>query len=517
MLSEVVQIAVKVQQALSAGAMGLVDGAGSVASTVPSEAIDRVRQLGEDVARLAARQKELEQIVTNAQPQADRWSIFNGYIGVFVVAFLVTLICTPIMRRLAIANNIIDRPNEARKAHKLPVAYLGGVAVYLGLVAAIGFSYAANYHGLMTYHKTVHLTHDGGVNFPVPMSVLVGLTVIMLIGLLDDVINVTPSQKIGGMLIASAALAYQDVGVKVASQVLTGAGAIFSEKLGMPAGWIIDYPLGFEIPLVGSSLHLDIIYWTGTAVIAIFVLGACNALNLIDGLDGLCSGITAIAGSALLIMALTLALYDDGPLDGARIILCLAMVGACLGFLPHNYNPASIFLGDAGSLMLGYLTIVIVLTLGDTGRTNLVLCGLIVFAVPIIDTSLAIVRRKLAGQSISSADDNHLHHILKRLMGVKGAVSVLYLMGGAFGVLGVAMQATKSRFVYALVLVAASFIGVIALKSARRKQIEEQMLAKTGPVKAVVGGEGAGALASVAPMPTGSLPPPVQAPVQTKA
>ena len=216
-------------------------------------------------------------------------------------------------------------------------------------------------------------------------------------------------------------------------------------------------------------------------------------------------------------MALTLAVYDDGPLDGARIILCLAMVGACLGFLPHNYNPASIFLGDAGSLMLGYLTIVIVLTLGDTGRTNLVLCGLIVFAVPIIDTSLAIVRRKLAGQSISSADDNHLHHILKRLMGVKGAVSVLYLMGGAFGVLGVAMQATKSRFVYALVLVAASFIGVIALKSARRKQIEEQMLAKTGPVKPLVGGEGAGALASAAPMATGSLPPPAQAPVQTKA
>src|SRR6185369_10438896 len=98
----------------------------------------------------------------------------------------------------------------------------------------------------------------------------------------------------------------------------------------------------------------------------LFVLGACNASNLIDGLDGLLSGVTAIANVGLLIIALGLAAADDGPRDGARIVLGLAVLGACLGFLPHNLNPATIFLGDAGSLLLGYCTIVIVLMLGDT-------------------------------------------------------------------------------------------------------------------------------------------------------
>ncbi|CAN5681041.1 hypothetical protein BH11PLA1_BH11PLA1_20460 [soil metagenome] len=430
-----------------------------------AEEVDaRIRTLAAEIADLSAKQKALAAAssvkagggVDGARPPAETpWEIFNNTIGVFIAAFAVTLLLTPLMRRLAIANNIIDHPNEVRKQHKLPVAYLGGVAVYLGIVAGIAFSYTAGWHGLMKAHES-----PGFTQALVPMSVLIGLTVIMIIGLLDDVINITPMQKVGGMLIAAAALAFEEVGVKVATQVFNQLTNLTGIQ-------------NWDIPIV-PGLHIDIIYWVGTAIIAIFVLGACNALNLIDGLDGLCSGVTAIAGGALLFIALALAAADSGRLDTARIVLCLAMIGACLGFLPHNFNPASIFLGDAGSLMLGYLTIVIVLTLGDTGQTNLVLCGLIIFAVPIIDTSLAIVRRKLAGQSISSADDNHLHHILKRMLGVKGAVGVLYLMGAAFGALGIALQFSKSRVVYAMVLVMISFIGAIALKSARRKLLEDQ-------------------------------------------
>lgn len=466
---------------------------------------ERLRQIAQDIGALADKQRLLEESLRLPQP-TNLWDIFNGYIGVFIVSFIVTILATPIMRRLAISNGIIDRPNEARKMHKLPIAYLGGIAVYLGIVAGIGFSYAERYHHLLTWHKITNLAHlnsDETVVL-VPMSILVGLTIIMLIGLLDDVINVTPMQKIGGMLIAAAALAMEDVGVKVAQQVLTGAGALVNDSLADPLNWIINISLPMNVPLIGGSIHLDIIYWTGTAVIAVFVLGACNAINLIDGLDGLCSGISVIAGAALLVIALTLASYDHGRLDAARIVLCLALMGSCLGFLPHNFNPASIFLGDSGSLMLGYLIIVIVLTLGDTGRTNLVLCGLIIFAVPIIDTSLAIVRRKLAGQSISAADDNHLHHILKRMLGVKGAVTVLYAMGGAFGIMGVALQTSKSRFVYALVLVIAAFIGVTALKSARKKQLEEQAAAGAAPAGAapMLGAPVDGAAPTQEPVPT---------------
>lgn len=447
-------------------------GAGAAAplSMPGSDVGEKVRAVADQVSEATQRLHDIEKLI-GGQPSADRATIFGGYIGVFIVAFVVTLLMTPIMRRLAIANGIIDHPNEARKMHKLPIAYLGGVAVYLGVMAGIVFSFLAPSFGLIEFHATKHMV-QGAVPHPqhVPMSILAGLTIIVIIGLLDDVINVTPMQKIGGMLIAAAFLAMEDVGVKVAQQVLTGVGSkIMPNSLALPEQWVW---------VLGQNLQIDVIYWTGTAVIAIFVLGACNAINLIDGLDGLCSGVSAIAGACLTVMALTLAANDNGPLDGARIVLCLALVGGCLGFLPHNFNPASIFLGDAGSLMLGYLIIVIVLTLGDTGQTNLVLCGLVIFAVPMIDTSLAIVRRKLAGQSISSADDNHLHHILKRMLGVRGAVMVLYAMGAAFGLLGIALQMSKSRVVYAIVLVAVSFIGVIALKSARRKQIEDDAAKK---------------------------------------
>src|SRR5690606_3433447 len=159
---------------------------------------------------------------------------------------------------------------------------------------------------------------------------------------------------------------------------------------------------------------------------------------------------------------------------GPRIILCLALLGACLGFLPHNFNPATIFLGDCGSLLLGFTTIVIILTLGDRGQTHLVVAGLIIFAIPIIDTVLAIVRRTMAGQSLSEALHQHLHHILRRALGVKGAVFALYGIGARFTGLGIALSLGRARVVYAITAVFAAFIVVTAIKIARRKQIEEQ-------------------------------------------
>jgi UDP-GlcNAc:undecaprenyl-phosphate GlcNAc-1-phosphate transferase len=231
------------------------------------------------------------------------------------------------------------------------------------------------------------------------------------------------------------------------------------------------------IPGTGAVIPIDVIYWIGTAIIAISVIGLCNASNLIDGLDGLLSGTTAISSMGLLVLALTLALLDDGPRDAQRIVLCLALLGACLGFLPHNFNPATIFLGDAGSLLMGFTACVIILTLGDTGKTQFVIAGLIIYAVPIIDTSLAIVRRKLEGKSISAADSNHLHHMLKRALGVKGAVLTLYGIAASFAIMGVGISLVRARVIYVLALLLAAYIGVIAIKVARKKFIEDQAAA----------------------------------------
>jgi UDP-GlcNAc:undecaprenyl-phosphate GlcNAc-1-phosphate transferase len=169
-------------------------------------------------------------------------------------------------------------------------------------------------------------------------------------------------------------------------------------------------------------------------------------------------------------------LGDEG-LAGARVVLCLALLGVSLGFLPHNFNPATIFLGDCGSHLLGYVCVVIILMFGEIGQTHLVFAGLIIFAVPIIDTMLAIVRRWLAGKPISTGDDQHVHHQLSRAMGsVKRAVFAMYGISAAFAVVGVTLAALvmftqlRVRIVYAVALLLFGFIGVIAVKTVSRER-----------------------------------------------
>lgn len=397
--------------------------------------------------------------------------IFHGYIGVFVVAFLVTTIVTPVMRRLAVENGIVDHPHESRKVHRVPIAYLGGVAVFLGMLAAFAFSFFGP--DLPDALYQVHSENDD--QRLLPLSILLGMTVITIIGLWDDVFGLDPRLKIGGQLLAAAALAFQDVGVKVAAGLLEPIGKLVGNQ---SLTWMIDLP--FTMPIFGTDqIPIDVIYWVGTAIIAVFVLGGCNASNLIDGLDGLLTGVTGIAAAGLAVVALMMAADGDGSLDMVRVVLCLALLGACLGFLPHNFNPASIFLGDCGSLLLGYMTVTIILTLGDTGKTHYVVAGLIIYSIPIIDTVLAIVRRKLSGRPMSVADDQHLHHMLKRALGVKGAALTLYGIGTVFAGLGVWLTFGRVRVVFTIAMVLAAFIGVTAVKIARRQVIEDHAVSRT--------------------------------------
>ena len=445
------------------------------ARDIPFGVRDRIQTLGEEVRSLSGRIDELKELSgISAAGHTTRLEVFHGYVPVFIIAFLVTLLATPLMRRLALAYGIIDRPSQARKIHTAPIAYLGGAAVFLGIMAGVFFSYFASaIPGLMGFHTTQFL--DGEQPYTVPSSIILGMTLIALAGLLDDIIGIQPRIKVGLQLVAAAALAATDVGVKVAAGVvlpLAKASGLHTTLVNNVETVMFHIPLPF--PMMGAdSIPIDLVYWVGTAVIALFILGACNAANLIDGLDGLLSGTTAIVAGGLLVIALTLAVQDDGPRDAPRIVLCLALMGACLGFLPHNFNPATIFLGDCGSLLLGFVTITLILTLGDTGKTHLVFAGLMTFAIPIIDTMLAIIRRKLAGKKISDADDQHLHHMLKRALGVKGAVLALYGLGATFAGLGVAVSLGRARVVYAIVLVFGAFIVVTAIKIARKKQLDE--------------------------------------------
>jgi UDP-GlcNAc:undecaprenyl-phosphate GlcNAc-1-phosphate transferase len=411
-----------------------------------------------------------------------RLGVLEGYIGVLAAAFVVALFATPILRRLAIKFGVIDRPSDPRKVHKIPVAYLGGVAVFLGIIAGIVFAAVGVGPGLVEFHATQFVEE---VQFVVPWSVVLGMTVIVLVGVIDDVQGISPRVKIGGQLFAAACLAVDTVGTRLAAGLLVPS----AKALGIPvqvANGVETLAFHLPFPLAPSGqIEVDVVYWVGTAIIGFSVVALCNASNLLDGLDGLLSGTTSITTIGLLVIALGLAVVDDGPRDSQRIILCCAVLGACLGFLPHNFNPATIFLGDAGSLLLGYCMCVLILSLGDTGKTHLVAAGVIAYMLPLLDTALAIVRRKMEGKSISSADDQHIHHMLKRSLGVKRAVFVLYAIAGTFAVLGAAVSLGRARMVYLLALLLIAYIGVTAIKIARRKHIEAQALAREGlPVPA---------------------------------
>jgi UDP-GlcNAc:undecaprenyl-phosphate GlcNAc-1-phosphate transferase len=381
----------------------------------------------------------------------------NAYGPVFLVAFLVTLLSTPVIRRVAVALEIIDKPDQTRKLHRFPIAYLGGFAVFLGVTTAI---------------ITSHLIDKPPADiFPqVPIAVVIGILAITFTGLADDAYGWDPRLKIAGQLVAAAALAVNDVGVHVAEGVLVPLFGAPNEAL---------VTLG-SLTIPNAQLY----YWVGTALIAVFVLGGCNATNLIDGLDGLLSGSVAIMMVGFLAVSLMMATSETmagatDSLAGARVVICLATLGAVLGFLPWNFNPAVIFLGDCGSLLLGYLSVVVILMFGERGNTPLVIAGLIIFALPIMDTCLAIVRRKLAGRPWSAPDSDHIHHQLKRgLGGVKPAVFALYCITAVFTAVGVGVAAIKlyTQFrvfvAYTIAIVLFAFVAAIAIKIARRQQWE---------------------------------------------
>ncbi len=402
------------------------------------------------------------ELLTPASPPVrevfvDAVEMLNVYSPVFIAGFLITLVATPVVRRIAIVVGVIDMPDVHRKHHKAPVAYLGGLAVFIGFMCAMIASF-------------ILIDGDAADLAPVPLSILVGASAIALTGLADDIWKWDARLKIAGQLVAAAALSYSEIGIGAVTGVL-------QPLIGQPDETLFTFA-GFA--LQNAVLY----YWIGTAFLGFVIIAGCNSANLIDGLDGLLSGSTAIMSSGFLAIALLLAstaTIDDPTtsLVGVRVILALALLGCMLGFLPWNFNPAFIFLGDCGSLLIGYLCVTTILLFGEQGSPSMVVAGFIIFGLPIVDTTLAIIRRKLAGVPMNTADANHIHHQLKRALGsVKKTVFALYGITLAFTLLGVSIAAialltsTRMLVVYCIGMALFGFVISVAIKIAMLQRWE---------------------------------------------
>ncbi|MDD2485530.1 MAG: MraY family glycosyltransferase [bacterium] len=300
---------------------------------------------------------------------------FIYYAISFAAALIASLALTPLIRFMAVRFGIVDRP-QSRKVHKEPVPLWGGLAIYAALVVAVtGISILS----AMTMTMLIK-------------GIIVGGAFIVAVGMVDDAVGMPARLK----------LAFQIVG----ALILIGFGIRIN---------LLSNPFG------GGYVYLG--YW-GILITIFWVVAVTNAINLIDGLDGLASGLSCIASIAFFMLSLKF-----GHLSIS--IISMALAGACLGFLRYNFNPASIFMGDTGSMLLGYVLAAISVAGAFKGAAAIMLTlPVIVLGLPIFDVSFAILRRLLKGNPIFQADKGHLHHrLLNRGLSQRRAVMVLYIIG----------------------------------------------------------------------------------------
>jgi UDP-GlcNAc:undecaprenyl-phosphate GlcNAc-1-phosphate transferase len=309
-----------------------------------------------------------------------------GYAVVLAVALATTLALTPLVRRLAIRFGAVVVPSsDARHVHTRPTPTLGGMAMFVGFLVAMAV--ASQMH---QFHEMFQLNSE-------PSGLILGAGVMFVVGALDDLIDVSPPAKVAGQVVAASLLAVYGV--------------------------VMFY---FRMPF--NFFHTDTVVLGSQfapLVTALWVVLMTNAINLIDGLDGLAVGIVAIAGSALFLFADRL--FKQNFIDGSNIgpLVAIIAVGVCLGFLPFNWHPSKIMMGDAGALFLGVLLAVPTITIG--GRTDHAFSGntffffgpllipVLILGVPILDTVFSFLRRMLHRQRWHQADAGHLHHRLMRL------------------------------------------------------------------------------------------------------
>jgi len=331
-------------------------------------------------------------------------------IWVFLGSLMLSLLSTPLFRWVAMRKGIWDQPDEAVKIHRVPIPYLGGCAIWLAWTVSVVVYCLVRFN--FNWDK-----------WPAVIALVGGGVVAFGVGLVDDLWDIRPRTKLLGQALAGAAL-------------LLGGVMWFA------------YPSYGNVPL----LNLKEDYWFVLVVCLVIhflvMLGATNATNLLDGLDGLCSGVTAIISVGFLLLATALtawAVYD--PTGQATkyeytdlvMVVSFALAGAVIGFLPYNFNPARIFMGDAGSVFIGYvLAAMMIMFASKFGMVKWFVGAIFIFGLPILDTGVAVIRRVVNRRPIMMPDRSHLYNQLVDRMGlsIRTTVGILYGLSAVFAVAG---------------------------------------------------------------------------------
>ncbi|MBU5255651.1 glycosyltransferase family 4 protein [Tissierella praeacuta] len=336
----------------------------------------------------------------------------KSFLPPFFLAVVISYLFTPLVRKLAFKIGAVDIPKDDRRVHKEPMPLMGGLAIFLAVVVV----------------TLIFLPLEKEI-----LAILIGGMVIVIGGIIDDLKELRPKTKFIFQIIAGLILIYGDVKVDFITNPFTNDS---------------------------SLIYLN---WLSIPITLFWVVGITNTLNFIDGLDGLSAGVAMISSITLMIVA------GKGYTNNyiSVIILSSAIAGGCLGFLPFNFNPAKIFMGDTGALFLGFMLAAITIEgVMKSVATIAIVAPILILSVPIFDTTFAIFRRLLNGQSISAADKGHLHHrLLNRGYSQRKSVLILYGISASFGLFAILVSKANSRqAVYlSILLLAASVLVAIKL------------------------------------------------------
>lgn len=349
--------------------------------------------------------------------------LWEPFVALFATALLTALVTTPLARLLAWRIDAVDYPG-GRRINSKPLPRMGGIAVFLALAAGICSQFLwSHLFGTQKFISLDKLTST--LDY---LKLALGFCLVFLTGLLDDALSLTPKQKLFGQLVAAC--------------------------MAVSGGIVIDVVVN---PFTNTAIELG---WAAYPITVCYLVAYTNIFNLIDGLDGLASGIACIAGLTMWVVS-TMA----GHLDAAALAIVVA--GATMGFLRYNFNPASIILGDSGSLLIGFaLGSISLLSVQRVAGLTSIIVPLVISLIPIIDTFSAIVRRGRAHVSIGQADKGHIHH---RLMDAgfnqRQTVLFIYLWTGILSVGSILMTQVEvmPRVIIFCILIAASLLFAMRL------------------------------------------------------
>ncbi|WP_105210232.1 glycosyltransferase family 4 protein [Streptococcus suis] len=339
------------------------------------------------------------------------------YIMVIIATMVVAAVATPLVRFLSFKVGAVDNPN-ARRINKVPMPSAGGLAIFIAFTLAT-LVFLPRLVSHINYHGTY-------LHYVLPL--ILSSLIIVITGYIDDVKELGPTPKMFGIVLAATLIWF------------------FTE-------FHFD---SFKIPFGGPLLIFPT--WLSFFLTVLWIVAITNAVNLIDGLDGLVSGVSIISLT-------TMGIVSYFFLHDSNIFLTLTifvLVAAIIGFLPYNYNPAIIYLGDTGALFIGFMIGVLSLQGLKNSTAVAVVTPMIILGVPITDTVMAIIRRKLSGQKISEADKMHLHHRLLSLgLTHRGTVLVIYAISFLFSLTSLLLN-VSSR-VGGILLVLTMGLGVEVL------------------------------------------------------